>query len=155
MVGRVTPNSAAICSMVWTRRPSGPVSSYICWAMRPDVGRVGFLVAGAAAAAGGGEAVEGALPHQCGFELGDGAEDLEEHPADRGGGLDALVEHDQVDAALLQLGGQVDEVFEGVAEPVELGDYEWSPRRCVTSSALSSSDRASEFGDSDEFRDRP
>jgi hypothetical protein len=28
------------------------------------------------------------------FELGDGAEDVEEHPAHGGGGVDALVEHD-------------------------------------------------------------
>jgi hypothetical protein len=35
-----------------------------------------------------------------------------------------LVEHDQVDAALLQSGGQLDEVLQGTAEPVELGDDE-------------------------------
>jgi hypothetical protein len=39
-------------------------------------------------------------------------------------GVDDLVEHDQVDAALLQLGGQVDEVLQGPAEPVEPGDHE-------------------------------
>jgi hypothetical protein len=32
MVGRVTPNSAAIASTVYGRFPSGPVSSYIAWA---------------------------------------------------------------------------------------------------------------------------
>jgi hypothetical protein len=31
-VGRVTPNSAAICATVCARRPSVPVSSYICCA---------------------------------------------------------------------------------------------------------------------------
>jgi hypothetical protein len=31
------------------------------------------------------------------------APDLEEHPPDRGGCVDALVEHDQVDAALVVL----------------------------------------------------
>jgi hypothetical protein len=34
MVGRVTPNSAAICATVWRRLPSAPVSPYISWAMR-------------------------------------------------------------------------------------------------------------------------
>jgi len=56
--------------------------------------------------------------------LGDRDEDLEEHPADRGGGVDALVEHHQVDAAGLQVGGQFEEVLERTAEPVEFGDDE-------------------------------
>jgi hypothetical protein len=54
-----------------------------------------------AAGAGSGQAVEGALGHQRVVELADGAEDLDEHAAHRGGGVDALVAHDQVDAALL------------------------------------------------------
>jgi hypothetical protein len=40
----------------------------------------GFLSAGASSGAGGGEAVEGAFGHEGVFELGDGAEDVEEHP---------------------------------------------------------------------------
>src|SRR5262245_25921356 len=74
---------------------------------------LGLLPAGAAPGAGGGQTVEGALAHEGVLELGDGAEDLEEHPAHRARRVDLLVEHDQVDAVLLQLGGQVDEVFEG------------------------------------------
>jgi hypothetical protein len=58
------------------------------------------------------------------FDIGDGAQDLEEHPPDGGGGVDALIEHDQVDTTGLQLAGQFDEVFEGAAEPVELGDHQ-------------------------------
>jgi hypothetical protein len=58
------------------------------------------------------------------FERGDGVEDLEEHAADGGGGVDALVQDDEVDAALLQLLGQGDEVFQGAAEPVELGEHQ-------------------------------
>src|SRR5262249_44669427 len=57
-------------------------------------------------------------------ELGDRAEDLEEHPAHRGGAVDALVEHHQVHAALLQAVGQTDQVLQGAAEAVELGDHE-------------------------------
>lgn len=77
-----------------------------------------------AAGAGGFQAVPGSLRHQGVFELGDGAEDLEEHSAEGGGGVDALVEHDQVDAFGLQLLGKLDEVFQRAAEPVELGDDE-------------------------------
>jgi hypothetical protein len=41
------------------------------------------------------------------LELGDGAQNLEEHPADGDGSVDALVEHDQVDAADLEVLGQL------------------------------------------------
>ena len=56
------------------------------------------------------------------LELCDRAEDLEEHPADGGGGVDPLVEHDEVDAAGLQQLREFDQVLERAAEPVELGD---------------------------------
>jgi hypothetical protein len=49
---------------------------------------------------------------------GDRAEDLEEHAADRGGGVDALIEYDQVDAALLYVPGQLEQVVQRAAEPV-------------------------------------
>ena len=49
---------------------------------------------------------------------------LEEDPAHGGGGVDALIEHHEVDATCLQLVGQLDEVFEGSTEPVELGDHQ-------------------------------
>jgi hypothetical protein len=58
------------------------------------------------------------------LELGDRAEDLEEHPAHGGGGVDALVEHHQVHAVLLQAARQADEVLQGAAKPVELGHHE-------------------------------
>lgn len=106
-------------------------------------GEFGFLSAGAAA--GGGEAVVGAFGHEGVFELGDGAEDLEEHAAYRGGGVDALVEHDQVDAAFVQVGGQVDEVCEGPAESVEFGDDE------VVAAAVGNQERFVEFGAAGEF----
>jgi len=36
---------------------------------------------------------------------------LEEHPADGGGGVDALVQDDQVDLAPLEVVGQLDQVL--------------------------------------------
>lgn len=68
----------------------------------------------------GGQAVDGAFRHQGVFELGNRPEDLEEHPADGGGGVDALIEHDEIHLLGLELLGQLDEVFQGAAESVEL-----------------------------------
>ena len=73
----------------------------------------GFLSAGTSACSGRCQPVERSLGHQRVFKLGDRAQDLEEHPAYGGGGVDALVEHDEVDAAVLELGGQGDEVLRG------------------------------------------
>lgn len=58
------------------------------------------------------------------FEFGDRTQDLEEHPADGGGRVDALVQDDQVHTASLQRLGQVDEMVQGPPEPVEFGDDE-------------------------------
>jgi hypothetical protein len=56
------------------------------------------------------------------LEFCDRAEDLEEHPPDDGRGVDALVEHDQVDLVLLQVLGQGDQVLQGSTEPIQLRD---------------------------------
>jgi hypothetical protein len=53
-----------------------------------------------------------------------------------------LVEHDEVDAAGLELLGDLNQVLERAAEPVELGDDEsWSPCRLAAAKAFSSSGR--------------
>ncbi len=119
MAGRVTPNSAAICATVWARVPSSSVSSYICWARVTWRGpSLGFWppVRPRALAAVSPSTVRSDR------ELGDGTEDLEEHAAEGGGGIDTLVEDDQVDTAVLKLLGQLEEVFQGTAESVEFGD---------------------------------
>lgn len=52
------------------------------------------------------------------FELGDGAEDLEEHPSDGGAGVDAPVEQYEVDAPFVKGGSEFEEAAEGSIGPV-------------------------------------
>ena len=85
------------------------------------------LTAYAAAAAGGLEPVQGPFGHQRVLELRDRPQDLEEHPADGGGGVHALVEDHQIDLALLENAGGLAEVSSGAPEPVELGDHQLVP----------------------------
>jgi len=84
--------------------------------------QLGFGSTDPAACPGGRETVHRSFGHQGVFELGDGSEYLEEHPADGGGGVDALVKDDQIDAAALEVVGQLNEMFEGTTKAVELGD---------------------------------
>jgi len=66
------------------------------------------------------------------FELGDGPEDLKEHPPDRDGGVDALVEDDQVDTTARQVLGQLVEVLEGNARAGQVWVItSWSPARAT------------------------
>jgi len=58
------------------------------------------------------------------FEFCDRPEDLEKHPTNGGTGIDALVEHQQIDAVSMQILRQRDEVFEGAAKSVQLGDHQ-------------------------------
>jgi hypothetical protein len=60
----------------------------------------------------------GALGDQAGGELGDGAQDVEEHPPDGGGSVDALVQHHQVHTSIVQGLGQLYQVLERTAEPI-------------------------------------
>lgn len=49
-------------------------------------------------------------------------QNLEEYPPERGGDVDALVQDDEVDVALLEFVGQVDDVLEGLAQAGGFGD---------------------------------
>ena len=81
---------------------------------------LGLLATRAAAGASGIQAVAGAFGHERVLELGDRAEDLKEHPADRRRRIDALVEHDEVDLLGLQLLGQRHQMLERAPEAIEL-----------------------------------
>lgn len=146
MVGRVTPELGGDLFDGVHQAPVGPgLLIHLLRDLRLPGSEFGFLAAGAAAGAGRGQPVMGALGHQSVLELGDRAENLEEHTTHRGGGVDVLVEHDQVDTTLPQLGGQLDEVGEGTAEPVEFGDHQLVP------GPVGDQQRLVEFGTGGEF----
>ena len=58
------------------------------------------------------------------LELGDRPDDLKEQPADRGRGVDSLIEGNEVDAALPQLAGELDQMLQRATEPIELRHHE-------------------------------
>ena len=60
------------------------------------------------------------LPDQLALELRDSRQDVEQEPAGRRGGVDRLVEHDEIDAQGLELLGHRDEVPDAPSEAVEL-----------------------------------
>ena len=68
--------------------------------------QLGLAAPGAAAGAGGLEALAGALDDQLALELIDRAEDMEDQPPGRRGRVDVLPEDYQVHAALAQLVGE-------------------------------------------------
>ena len=61
------------------------------------------------------------------FELCDGSQNVEEQPAYRRGGVDALLEDLESDLAFLQVDGELGEVFGRAAQPVQPGDHQDVP----------------------------
>jgi hypothetical protein len=58
------------------------------------------------------------------LKLCDRADDLKEQTADGGRRVDPLIKHDQVDTAGLEDLGELDQVLERPAKPVEFGHHE-------------------------------
>ncbi len=85
---------------------------------------LGFLAPGSATFARCSQPGDRSLRNESVFKLRDRRQDLEEHPAHRCRGVDALVEDDQVHTFGLQCCGEGEEVFHRAAESVEFGDDE-------------------------------
>ena len=64
----------------------------------------------------------GALADQVALEVRQGGEDVEDQPSAGGGGVDALPQRPEPDAAVGQRGDGVDEVAQGAAEAVQAPD---------------------------------
>jgi hypothetical protein len=81
-----------------------------------------LLPTGSPTSSSGSEPVAGALGHQSVLELSDRPGDLKEQPPDCSGSVDALIEHDEVNAARLEELGKFDQMLKGSPEPVEFRD---------------------------------
>jgi len=90
----------------------------------PGRGHLELRAAVAAAGPGRGEPVMGAFDDQVVLELGDRGEHVEEQPATRGGGVDALGQRPQPDVMRLQVVGDLLEVAHRASEPVQLGHHQ-------------------------------
>jgi len=106
-------------------RAGGLVHAAHCGGL-PGV-QLGLAAAGAPAGTGGVEALAGALGDQFALELVDRAEDVEDQPPGRGGGVDVLLEDHQADAALAQLVDEREEVLQRPHRAGQPGDDEHVP----------------------------
>src|SRR6267142_1066693 len=104
MVARLTPSSRAMEETVLSGRVSRSRAWLICSAVMAG-GRPGR-----AAAAGGVQALAGALDDQFADELGQRGEDVEDQPAAGGGGVQGLVQALEADSLPAQRGDDGDQV---------------------------------------------
>ena len=86
--------------------------------------QLGLAAADPAAGPGGFQALAGAFGDEVGEHLVHRGQDVEGEPPGRGGGVDALLEHDQVDPALLEQRGDLGEVTHRAGHPGQPGDHE-------------------------------
>jgi hypothetical protein len=92
------------------------LSGLIDW---PRAGSLPPFRAGAAASP-----VAGPLGDPVVLEFGDRGQHVEQHPPGRRGGVDRLVLHDQVHAALVQVSGDAHQVADRPADPVQLRHHQ-------------------------------
>ncbi len=88
------------------------------------LGEAGTPAAFAAAGPCGGQAVHRVGHDELALELGEHGQHSEHGPALHCGGVDALLDHVQSDAALAQVGAQGHQVQDGAGESVEPGDLQ-------------------------------
>ncbi len=119
MVWRETRNMPAIWVTVYWRELYMRRASAACSSVSP-----GPPPAVVPFGAGGVEAVAGALADEVAFELGDRGEHVEQQLSAGRGGVDRLIGDGQVDAAVAESQHEVDQVFDGAAEPVQFGAYQ-------------------------------
>jgi len=92
-------------------RLQGQYAAHIHWDSRPahpDPLRLGPL-----------EACEDPVADEVTFELRDSREDVEQEPPSRRGGVDLLIEHDQIDTQSFELPHQSDQVVDAPGQSVE------------------------------------
>ncbi|HEY3690704.1 MAG TPA: hypothetical protein VGL46_10410 [Pseudonocardiaceae bacterium] len=84
-----------------------------------------FPATGATARTGGFQALDGALADEIRQHLVHRADDMEQEPTGWGGGVDALLEHDQVHLAFGERRGDLGEVADRAGHPGQAGDDEF------------------------------
>jgi len=89
-----------------------------------DLGRGDDGPAGAAALAGGGQALAGPGDDELADELGQRSEDVEHQPPAGGRGIQGLVQRSEPDAAAAQVRDGGDQVLQRAGEPVQGGHDE-------------------------------
>lgn len=117
MVGRVTPNSAAICATVYLRLPLSPVSAYIARAGTTWRGPSSASARRCARGPGPRPVPRPFFPRAGHTRTPRSPQHGEEHPSRRGRGVHPLIEHDEIDAPLPKQRGQLDQIRQRPSQP--------------------------------------
>src|ERR687886_2456521 len=78
-----------------------------------------------------------ALTDQIALELGEGAEDVEDELAAKGGGVDALLEAAEADISLLELGDGVNQVPQRTSQAIKFPNHQRVARPQLVSTVAS------------------